>query len=124
MKKILKIIAVILCLLCLFGCQKEDRQGHTVKAETSTLGGWELSEKELDNNLQEIFNKAMTDYTSMSFRPLKLVGTQVVAGTNYKFYCEGSANVTRPQTKNYYVTIYQDLQGNCSIIDISEEMFK
>ena len=40
------------------------------------------------------------------------MGTQVVAGTNYMFLCEGSKVVQNPKPELYVVKVYQDLNGN------------
>ena len=119
MKKILTIIMTALCILCLFGCQKVTKETEeTANNETVLAGGWETVDKEIDAELQDIFDKAMQGYVGMNLKPLKLVGTQIVAGRNYRFYCEGSAVVLNPEIKNYFVTVYQDLNGNCSILEV------
>ena len=89
-------------------------------SETTLAGGWETLDKHINAELQDIFDKAMQGYVGMNLKPLKLIGTQIVAGRNYRFYCEGSPVVLNPEIKNYYVTVYQDLKGNCSITDVSD----
>ena len=52
----------------------------------------------------------------MSFKPLVLMGTQVVAGTNYAVLCYGSATVPDAKEGIYLLTLYEDLEGNGELI--------
>ncbi len=85
------------------------------------VGGWEEAQDgAITEDLQALFDKAMEGMTGVDYVPVKLLATQVVAGTNYKFLCEGTTVVPDGETKMYIVTIYEDLQGGVSVLEIEE----
>lgn len=113
MKKI-KVLFIVLMVLSLVGCNKKEE-------EEQIVGGFtEAQDSTITSELQEIFDLALQDYDGMSFKPKELVSTQVVAGINYKFLCEGSAVVPNAESSEYYVTVYKDLSGNCKIINVEK----
>ena len=83
-------------------------------------GGWYVdSEGEkgiLDDNIQTMFDNAISTLTGMSYRPIAVLGTQVVAGTNYAILCYGSASYEDMPEAVYLLTIYKDLSGNQEIL--------
>ena len=48
----------------------------------------------------------------MSYKPLVLVGKQIVSGTNYAVICYGAPTVPDAKEGIYLLTIYEDLDGN------------
>ena len=87
--------------------------------EQTLVGGWEMPEdKTVTPELQEMFEKAMEGLVGVTYEPLELVATQLVAGTNYMFYCNGTTVTNPPVTKAYFVTIYQPLEGAPEILAI------
>ena len=133
MKKILTILLTLLMVLSLVGCaeKKQEEQPVTVdtpeviepvkeeETEEPTVGGFvDVEDRTLTDELKEIFYKAKEGYVGMSLEPVELYQTQVVAGTNYKFVCSGTKTTNPPIKGSYFVTVYKDLEGNCSIIDV------
>ena len=85
------------------------------------VGGWtQPASPAMTKEAQAAFDKAMEGFVGVSYRPVELLGTQVVAGTNYRILCD--AQVVYPGAEPYQavVTIYQDLDGNAEILDITE----
>lgn len=84
-------------------------------------GGWRQRE---DMNLSEedtsIFDKAMEGFVGVSYSPIAVLATQVVAGTNYAYLCEATPAVLDPEPFYAVVVIYEDLSGNTEISDIVE----
>ena len=83
------------------------------------VGGWELPESPtITEELQEIFDLATEGMLGVTYTPVALLGTQLVAGMNYRYLCE--ARVVYPGVSPYYVqlTVYRDLQGNAVITAI------
>ena len=136
MKKLLTILLTLLMVFTLVGCNEESKKQEEVVDYTTTdtidikveenkpeeeqiAGGFtEVEDGTLTDELKDMFNLALEGLLGASYTPVKLVATQVVAGTNYKFLAEGT-KTTNPITKGtYYVTIYKDLQGNVSVLDI------
>ena len=108
----------------------EDLQGNAEVLEIEELedsgeegldGGWEAAQDgTITEELQALFDKAMEKVVGVDYTPIELLETQVVAGTNYKFLCESRVVAPDAETKQAIVTIYEDLEGNVSIIDISD----
>lgn len=81
-------------------------------------GGWQQCEAPIVNDeLQALFDKALEGYTGMGFRPVALLATQTVSGTNYCFFCE-SVPVDGGETGYSFVTVYKDLDGNAQITEV------
>lgn len=74
----------------------------------------------LENDVRNVFTKALTGYTTYSLRPIALLGTQLVAGTNYRFLCLGIGSGVKDL---FIVDVYNDLQGvskvtSCKPLDL------
>ena len=113
MKKILIMLLTVMMLCSLTACKKEET------AEPPVDGGWATPENgEITPELQAMFDKAMEGLAGAGYAPLELVGTQVVAGTNYRFRCEQTIVYPGAQPEEVFVTIYQDLDGNAEVTAI------
>ncbi len=86
---------------------------------SEVAGGWTVPMPDtaatLDKEVQTAFDKAQQGYAGVGFTPIALLGTQVVAGTNYKFLCDGTEAVQNPAAELYVVTVYEDPSGNAEI---------
>ena len=112
-KKALTVFGIALIVLSATACS-------TAKEEKID-GGWETVEDgEITTELQELFDKATEELEGVDYTPVKLLETQVVSGTNYKFLCDATVVSPDAETKQMIVTIYQDLQGNVEILDIQD----
>ena len=112
MKKLLVILLAVLILCSLAGCGQK-------KTEQTMTGSWELTDSaELTSEARESFDKAMEGFVGVNYEPIAFLGSQIVSGTNRSFLCE--ATVVYPNAKPYYavVTVYTDLQGKSSILNI------
>ena len=69
---------------------------------------------------QIAFDKATENYVGVGFKPIALLGTQLVAGTNYKVLCWGTLSTGDAVTHLYIVDIYADLQGNAEITNVGQ----
>ena len=92
---------------------------------TGAAGAWEIALPEgaaaaLPNeDAQAAFDAAIADYTGVGLKPLTLLGTQVVAGMNFKYLCYGETVTENPVSALYVVDVYRDLEGNAEITDCS-----
>ena len=87
-------------------------------------GGWTPSE---DPSVTEerlaLFEQGTATLTGVSYQPVAYLGSQVVAGTNHAFLCRsvtaypGSLEAAPAYAVVY---LYQDLQGNVSILSIGD----
>lgn len=83
------------------------------------VGGWNVHEVpegiELPPAAKEAFDKAMEGYSGVAPYPLALLGTQVVAGTNYLFLCVSKPQAAGESPELFVATIYQDPSDACSV---------
>lgn len=124
MKKILVVLLAIFMVTSLVACSDKNNEEETkpeeeveevIEDDGEIVGGYTESEdKAITDELKEIFDKAMEGYVGNNFEPIELIGTQVVAGINYKFLCKASDESQK------IVTIYKDLEGNCEITDVED----
>ena len=107
--------------LALIGCSPSSSQvtspstSSTNSSAVPLAGGWHAADQAygvVPRDAQDAFDKALEGYAGVSLKPVAIMGTQVVAGTNYMFLCEGSKVVQNPKPELYVVKVYQDLNGN------------
>ena len=113
LKKTLFVFIAIAMLLTAVGCSS--------KKDEPVVGGWQTVEDgTITEELQELFDDAMKELDGVGYKPLRLLETQVVAGTNYRFLCDATVIYPDAETKQAIVTIYKDLEGNVSILEIED----
>jgi len=101
MKKFLAILLGCVLVLSLAACgTKKTVEPPVVSPEVKeevkdpvevveTVGGWnKASELSITPEAQAVFDKALEGHEGESYQAIALVGTQVVAGTNYAFLAE------------------------------------
>ena len=86
-------------------------------------GGWAVAEDPaITDDLNNIFCQALDSYQTgtitVSYTPVALLGTQVVAGTNYAVLSKASE--INKGTGWVIIYLYQDLENNASIIGITD----
>ena len=89
--------------------------------EDMIVGGWSASDNsEITEEVKVVFDKATTDLTGVDYQPVAYLGSQVVAGMNHAILCRATEVV--PNAKPYYTImyIYEDLEGNATIQEISD----
>ena len=125
-RNILIVLMAAVMIASLTGCKStitaEGAKQDDQEEENMLLGGWQAVEDgTITPELQEMFDKAMENLTGVGYRPIKLVATQLVSGMNYKFLCEAITLTSDMPTREAYVSIYKDLQGNVSILNIEDD---
>lgn len=87
-------------------------------------GGWEYNQGELslDRNpeAKAAFEKALEGLVGCAYEPVALIGSQVVAGTNYVILCRTTPVVPDAETVFSLVTVYEDLNGNAELKDVTD----
>ena len=126
MKKLLvSVIAIFMCL-CLLGCEKEKEAENLTEVDSPAIksGGWtvntEVVSAGISKDAKAALDKALEEYDGMTFEPVALLGTQVVAGTNYMILCKGTTVTQTPVTSLKVVVVYKDLKGNAIISKVSD----
>lgn len=124
MKKLFVLILSLLMLLSLAACGQKEPDAKpadpSASETTAVVGGWTITEGAvLNEEAKAAFEKALDGLTGVAYQPLALLGTQVVAGTNYCILCE--ARVVYPDAVPYYalVYIYADLDGGAKLMNIA-----
>ena len=72
----------------------------------------------MTEDLQAIFDKGLEGLLGVDSAPVVYLGSQVVAGTNHAFLCQGTIVVPNAVPEWMVVYLYEDLQGNVSVLDI------
>ena len=106
MKKVLVLLVIVFSIFLVTGCKEEKKEAkweYIANVETT-----EISEKAM-----KVFEKATKDYTDMKLEAVSLLGTQVVAGTNYMFLCNSDSALK-------IAIIYNDLKGNASVTSVKD----
>ena len=120
-KKILLFTVLLAVCVVIAGCGKEKEEDVE---DNPVDGGWEIVLTDKQVGLEEadikLFNDAKEGYVGMDLEPIALLGTQVVAGTNYMFLAKGTPVVQNPESSYKVVVIYKDLQGNTSISKVND----
>ena len=97
---------------------------ETMGAPTGMLdGGWSVAEDPVvTDEINQVFWQAMESYQTgtitVSYTPVAFLGTQVVAGTNYAVLCRSQEINHSPVWVIVY--LYQDLEGNASVLNVAE----
>ncbi len=87
------------------------------------VGGWTPSaDPSITDDLKTIFEKGTETLTGAVAVPVAYLGSQVVAGTNHAFLCWTASAYSGIETEPAYVIVYlyEDLQGNVSILNIAD----
>ena len=88
---------------------------------TEVVGGWtQPGSPAMTDEAKAAFEKAMEGFVGVDYQPVELLGTQVVAGTNYKILCDAKGVYPGAEPYQAIVTVYQDLDGNAKILEITD----
>ena len=83
------------------------------------MGGWQEAESPVvDEELNEAFTKAAENLVGVDYKPLAVLGTQVVAGMNYCILSEATVVAPDAQPEYALVYLYVDLDGNSEVTDV------
>ena len=98
---------------------KEAEEISETNESTPITGGWAINndfDGIDDANAMSAFEKATEDLDGYRYDVAAVLGSQIVAGTNYLYLCR--AEMVVPDAKPEYVIlkVYEDLEGNAEII--------
>ena len=102
--------------------QEGEPEGETdVMTGGGMTGGWQAAEDPaVTEERQAIFDKGLEGLVGVGYVPVAYLGSQVVAGTNHAFLCQGTVVVPDAQPEWKIVFLYEDLQGNVTVLDIAD----
>ena len=85
------------------------------------LGGWQAtSDETVTEETRALLNKAFDGIDGEAIKPIAVLGTQIVAGTNTCVLCRITPSVTEAVPYYVLIYIYEDLQGNVQLLQIQE----
>lgn len=138
MRRLFTVILGMLCAVSIMGCGAKANNTEsqaTTASQESTLtkeaeeisetnesapitGGWAINndfDGTDDANAMSAFEKATEDLDGYRYDVAAVLGSQIVAGTNYLYLCR--AEMVVPDAKPEYVIlkVYEDLEGNAEI---------
>ena len=101
----------------------EYTDGNNTEISAEQLaGGWQVAEDRfsvvIPQDAKDVFDKAVENLDGNELEPMALLGTQVVAGTNYAFLCFSTLQTEETIHGIQVVTVYEDLDGNAKITNI------
>ena len=89
--------------------------------EEKVVGGWEKpADMKVTDEIKNLMTKATEGLDGATYEPLLVLGTQVVAGTNYRILCAETKVVPDAKPEYAIVTLYADLEGNAKIEDVAD----
>ncbi len=117
-----KIIAAIMALVMVLGlaCAFAE-EGTEAALGGAMVGGWTPAEDSaVTEERQAILDKGLEGLIGASYTPVAYLGSQVVAGTTHAFRCQTAAIVPDAVPHWTIVYLYEDLEGNVSILNIAD----
>ncbi len=110
MKKIAMMLALLLCLFSV-----------AALAEAPLSGGWAVTtDAAVTEEARTALEKALEEFVGSDIEPVALLGTQVVAGTNYAILCRVSPVVPDPVPAYAVVYVYEALDGACELLSFQD----
>ena len=138
MRRLFTVTLGMLCAASIMGCgakaNNTESQATTASQESTLIkeaeeisetnesapitGGWAINndfDGTDDANAMSAFEKATEDLDGYRYDVVAVLGSQIVAGTNYLYLCR--AEMVVPDAKPEYVIlkVYEDLEGNAEI---------
>ena len=87
-------------------------------------GGWQATKySAISEESGAVLDKALESLTGAEYEPVALLATQVVAGKNYCFLCRKTPTTPSAGPSYAYVYVYEDLEGNATILEIQDIVF-
>ena len=96
-------------------------EGDISFPDAALAGGWSAgsaSGAALPADAQKAFDTATEGLTGVGYEPLAVLGTQVVAGTNYAILCKATQMTPDTDAALAVLVIYADLEGGATITSI------
>ncbi|MBP1677609.1 MAG: hypothetical protein H6Q20_2168 [Bacteroidetes bacterium] len=82
-------------------------------------GGWTPYVAPIPDDVQKLFDSVIKNLTGVKYTPLA-VATQVVAGVNYRFFCNAKGVYPNALNEAAIVQIYKPLDGSAHITSIQK----
>ena len=108
MKKLAILLAALFCL-CVFAATAEQ------------AGNWQATtDATVTDEARAALEKALEEFDGSSVEPVALLGTQVVAGTNFAILCRVTPVVPDPVPSYAVAYVYAALDGSCELLEFDD----
>lgn len=89
------------------------------------LGGWKYEEDhKITSKISSVIEKATRPLLGAKYEPVANIGSQLVSGTNHAVLCKITTITADASTHYAIVYVYESLDGNCEVTDVSDiELF-
>ncbi len=112
MKKLIALLCALLMAASLTAALAEDGP---------LSGGWSAAaDPTVTDEVRELLEKGLEGLVGVDYVPVAYLGSQVVAGTNHAILCQGTAVAPGAEPHFVIIYLYQDLEGNVSILNIAD----
>ncbi|WHE86366.1 hypothetical protein [Lachnoanaerobaculum gingivalis] len=96
----------------------ETKEAEETKESAPVVGAWTINSKtEPGENINAMaaFDKATEGLVGYTYTVTAVLGSQIVAGTNYSYLCRAEMVVPDAKPEYVIVNVYEDLDGNAEI---------
>ena len=91
------------------------------EAGAPMLGGWTpAADPAVTDEVKALVGKALDGLVGVNYVPVAYLGSQLVAGTNHAILCQAAAVYPDAQTYFVILYLYEDLQGNVTVLNIAD----
>ena len=92
-------------------------EGEALPGELT--GAWENPESPvMTDEAKAAMDKALEKLVGADYKPIALLATQIVSGTNYSILCQVTPVVPDAESSFAIVHVYRDLEGNAEITEV------
>ena len=131
MKKLISLFLALMMLILAIPALAEDANdsGMTVDPNIDPdflVGAWESwtgNPLEIPDDVKAAFEKAMEGLVGCTYEPIAILGSQVVAGTNYCLLCKTTVVTPDAPVSYTLVYIYEALDGTAEMLHIQDIVF-
>ena len=113
------LVAAVGISLVLSSCGGKGKKETNSEDDNKIVGGWTVPDSPVvSKEVQAVLEKATAELTGGTYAPVAYLGSQVVAGTNYRILCKFTPATPDAEANYAIVTVYEDLEGKAEITEI------
>lgn len=113
MKKLFALILSLALILASAACAET--------ADGPVTGGWAAAaDPTVTDEVKALLEKGLEGLLGVTYEPVLYLGSQVVAGRNHAILCKASVVTLNAIPTWKIVFLYEDLEGNVSILNIAD----
>ena len=105
----------------------EDAQTPPTLTAQAVAGGWSVNAKTgtyVTNAQKKLFKQATAKLTGVSYTPVFVMAKQVVAGTNFAYFCKAEIQSAKKTASWKVVIVHKPVTGKASVLKINNFYYK